>query len=127
MLTMRRRQNACAAVANNGSAQSTRGDDDVAIKKAPLKTDTAGKCSRWRVILYNPATHKQEWHTVNGTRRDAQAFERQQKTRQASGVYIAKAERRTFAEVAELFLKERTARARRAGTIACYESLLNLH
>jgi len=48
----------------------------MAIVKAPLKTDAAGKCTRWRVILYNPAKHKQEWHTVNGTRRDAEAYER---------------------------------------------------
>ena len=30
----------------------------MAIVRAPLKTDTAGKCTRWRVILYNPTTHK---------------------------------------------------------------------
>src|SRR5437660_12920016 len=89
----------------------------MAIVRAPLKTDTAGKCTRWRVILYNPDTHKQEWHTVNGTRRDAQAFERQQKTRLASGVYIARATRRTFAEVATMFLNERSARNRRTSTL----------
>ena len=82
---------------------------------------------RWRVILYNSATHKQEWHTINGTRRDAEAFERQQKTRLASGVYIAKAERRTFAEVAAMFLKEREARARRTSTLACYRTVLDCH
>jgi integrase len=64
---------------------------------------------------------------VNGTRRDAEAFERQQKTRQASGVYIARAERRTFAEVAAMFLKERSARSRRTSTIVCYETVLNRH
>jgi integrase len=99
----------------------------MAIVRAALKTDPAGKCSRWRVILYNPAKHKQEWYTVNGTRHDAEAFERQQKTRQASGVYIAKSERRTFAEVAAMFLKERRARNRRSSTIACYETVLNRH
>ena len=99
----------------------------MAIIKAPLKTDAAGKCSRWRVILYNPATHKQEWHTVNGTRRDAEAFERAQKTRQASGVYIAKAERRTFAAVAAMFLKEREARNRRTSTLAGYATVLDCH
>jgi integrase len=77
------------------------------------------------VILYNPATQKQDWHTVNGTKRDAEAFERRQKTRQASGVYIAKSERRTFAEVAAMFLKERRARNRRAGTVTCYENCID--
>jgi len=53
----------------------------MAIVKAPLKTDAAGKCTRWRVILYNPVTHKQEWHTVRGSERDAKAFQRDQETR----------------------------------------------
>ena len=99
----------------------------MAIVKAPLKTDAASKCSRWRVILYNPTTHKQEWHTISGTRRDAQEFERQQKTRLATGVYIARAERRTFAEAAAMFLKERRARNRRTSTLVCYQTVLNVH
>ena len=99
----------------------------MAITRAPLKTDPAGKCSRWRVILYNPTTHKQEWTTVNGTKRDAEAYERKQKTRLASGVYIAKAARRTFAEVAEMFIKERKARNRRTSTLELYQSVLDCH
>src|SRR5215469_13326310 len=99
----------------------------MAILKAQLKADATGKCSRWRVILYNPATHKPEWHTVSGTRRDAEAFERQQKTRVASGVYIAKSERRTFAEVVEMFLKERRARNRRTSTLVCYSNVMRKH
>ena len=79
------------------------------------------------MILYNPAKHKQEWHTVNGTKKDAVTFGRQQKTRQSSGGYIAKSERRTFAEVAAMFLKERAARNRRTSTCKCYESILNKH
>jgi integrase len=92
-----------------------------------MKTDAGGKCSRWRVILYNPENQKHEWHTVLGTRRDAESFERQQKTRQASGVYIARNERRTFAEVVELFLKERRARNRRTSTLVCYASVITRH
>jgi integrase len=42
-------------------------------------------------------------------------------------VYIPKSERRTFAEVAVMFLKERRARNRRTATIACYETVLNRH
>jgi integrase len=99
----------------------------MAIVKAPLKTDAASKCTRWRVILYNPATHKQEWHTVSGTRREAEAFERQQKNRLASGVYIAKSDRRTFAEVVEMFLKERAARDRRTSTLVCYQTVFKCH
>jgi hypothetical protein len=99
----------------------------MAISKAPLKTDAASKCTRWRVILYNPATHKQEWHTVNGTRREAEAFERQQKNRLASGVYIAKTDRRTFTEVVDLFLKERAARDRRTSTLVCYQTVFKCH
>jgi integrase len=99
----------------------------MAIVKAPLKTDSPGKCSRWRVIIFNPGTHKQEWHTVSGTRKEAQAFERQQKNRLASGIYIAKVDRRTFAEVTEMFLKERAARDRRTSTIVCYETVFKCH
>jgi integrase len=99
----------------------------MAIIRAPLKTDAASKCSRWRVILYNPVTQKQDWHTVNGTKRDAQNFEREQKTRQASGVYIARANRKTFAEVAAMFLKEREARNRRTSTLVCYRTVLDCH
>lgn len=99
----------------------------MAIVKAPLKTDAAGKCSRWRVILYNPTTHKQEWHTVNGTKRDAQSFEREQKSRLASGVYIAKSTRKTFGELADMYLRECRVRNRRTSTVVNYESLLNVH
>jgi integrase len=99
----------------------------MAIVRAPLKTDAAGKCNRWRVIIFNPGMNKQEWHTVKGTRRDAEAFERLQKNRLASGVYIAKSDRRSFAEVAKMFLKERLARDRRTSTSVCYETVFKCH
>jgi integrase len=99
----------------------------MSIKKAPLKTDPTSKCSRWRVIIFNPATQRREWYTVAGTRRDAEAFERAKKTQLASNVYIAKKDRRTFAEVATMFIKERQARDRRSSTIACYQTVLDCH
>jgi integrase len=99
----------------------------MAIVRAPLKTDAKGKCTRWRVVIFNPATHKQEWQTVGGTRRKAEAFERKQKDRLASGVYVAKSERRTFAEVAGMFMKECAARNRRTSTIVCYQTVLDCH
>lgn len=69
------------------------------------------------MILYNPTTKKQEWFTVEGRRTDAEAFERQQKEKLARGTYIARAERKTFAEVAESFIKDREKRGRRGGTL----------
>jgi integrase len=99
----------------------------MAIVRTPLKTDAAGKCTRWRVILYNKSTAKHEWHTVNGTRRDAEAFERSQKTRLGNGSYISKTERRTFGEVAALFLAECEARNRRTSTLLNYKSILDNH
>src|SRR5215831_14914519 len=102
-------------------------EGEMAIVRAPMKTDASGKCSRWRVILYNPATHKQEWHTISGTLKQAKAFERAQQRRIGSGIYVPKAERLTFAEVAAMFLKEREARNRRAGTLDIYESVLRKH
>jgi integrase len=96
----------------------------MAIIRAPLKSDPASKCSRWRVILYNPATHRQEWHTIAGTRRDAEAFERDQKQKLSKGTYVARAERMTVAEIAASFLKECKARSRRTSTVLNYESVL---
>jgi integrase len=99
----------------------------MAIVRAPLKTDAKGKCSRWRVVLYNKQSHRQEWHTVEGKRADAAAFERDQKKRLASGTYIARSERRAFSEVAEMFLREREARARRTATLLRYREVLRRH
>jgi len=64
---------------------------------------------------------------VSGTRRDAEAFERRQKERLGNGSYIPKATRQTFAQVAQMFLAERVARARRTSSLACYETVLNQH
>jgi hypothetical protein len=59
---------------------------------------------------------------VNGTKRAAQAFERAQKSRLASDVYIAKAERRTFQEVAEAWIAELSVRNRRTSTVGDYRA-----
>src|SRR5262249_17598789 len=99
----------------------------MAIVRAPMKTDASGNSSRWRVILYNPETEKQEWHRISGTLKQAKAFERAQQRRIGSRIYVPKAERRPFAEVAAMFLKEREARNRRAGTLDIYESVLRKH
>lgn len=97
----------------------------MAIVRSPLKTDAAGKCSRWRVILYNPATHKQEWATVEGTRRDAEVHERALKQKLAKGSYVAKAQRLTIAQLAASLLKECKARSRRTSTLTNYSSVLD--
>jgi hypothetical protein len=46
------------------------------IKRAPLKKDPPGKCSRWQVAIYNTETKQKDWHTVRGTKEDARAVER---------------------------------------------------
>jgi integrase len=99
----------------------------MAIVKTPLKTDAPGKCTRWRVILYNSATRRQEWHTISGTQRDAEAFERTQKTRLSNGSYISKTEKRTFGQVAALFLAECETRSRPTSTLKNYKSILDNH
>lgn len=99
----------------------------MAIVKAPLKTDPRGKCSRWRVIVYNPDTAKHEWHTVRGTRKDAESFERQSKEKLARGTYISRTSRKTFAEVAKLFLQNCVDRNRRTSTRLNYKSVLECH
>jgi integrase len=99
----------------------------MAIIRKPLASDGADRCTRWQIVLYNKHTGKQEWHTHRGTLRDAQKFERDQQKRLGNGTYIPKTERRTFAEVAEMFLKEREARARRAATLERYRDVLKQH
>lgn len=98
----------------------------MAIVRAPLKSDAPGKASRWRVILYNPTTGRQEW-TTHASKADAQAFERAQKTRLKAGTFIDRTKKRTFAQTAEMFLAERAARNRRGGTLTGYRHILNRH
>ena len=92
-----------------------------------MKTDAKGKCSRWRVIIYNPNTHKQEWRTVRGKESDAKAFERGEAEKLRRGVYVTRAERRTVAQLFEEFIRERKSRARRTATIKCYETVGRAH
>ena len=99
----------------------------MAIVRAPLKTDAAGKCSRWRVIVYNPTTARHEWHTIKGTRKDAAAFERQSKEKLSRGTYISRSARKTFEQVAELFLQDCADRNRRTSTRLNYKSVLDCH
>jgi integrase len=99
----------------------------MAIVRAPLKTDTAGKCSRWRVILYNPATHKQEWHTIPGTKRNAETFERDQKQKLGKGTYVAKRERHTVAEAIKAFMAEQGLRGNRTSTLLSYRTVFDKH
>ncbi len=99
----------------------------MAIKKAPKPTDTAARCTRWRVILYNPSTHKQEWHTVEGGKKDAQAFEREQREKLRRGTYISRTKKLTVAQLVDAFMKECTARVRRTSTVSWYESTFKQH
>ncbi len=99
----------------------------MAIIRAPLKTDVASKCTRWRIVLFNPHTHKQEWTTFRGAKRDAEAHERAQLTRLGTGTYVAKAERLTVQQVADAFLRECRARNRRKSTLNNYTSILTRH
>jgi integrase len=99
----------------------------MAIIRAPLKNDPTGKCSRWRVILYNPASRKHEWHTVAGTKSDALKFERDNKTKIENRTYIAKKNRMTLKQVADSFIAECKVRNRRTSTLLNYKSVLEGH
>lgn len=96
------------------------------IKRAPLKKDPPGKCSRWHVVVYNKETKKHDWHTVRGTRDDAKAFKRNFESAKQNGDYIGPLERRSFEEVANLFLDDRRANNRRFSTLEEYETELKL-
>jgi integrase len=99
----------------------------MAIVKAPRKADPHGKCSRWRVVIYNRYAHKHEWHTVAGTKADAEALERKLQTKLGARTYIPKVERMTLEQVAAAFMKECRARNRRTSTILNYKSILDRH
>jgi hypothetical protein len=92
------------------------------IKRAPLKTDPPGKCSRWHVIIYNRETKKNDWHTVRSTRADAKTLERKFENAKQSGKYTVGLERKTFEEVANLFLDDRRANNRRMSTLEEYQT-----
>jgi integrase len=99
----------------------------MAIQPAPKPGDSKSRCTRWRVILYNPHTHKQEWYTHNGTKRDAQNFERDCKTKLAKGTYIPRSKKTTVAQLIAAFMTEAEARARRTTTISWYKSTFTEH
>jgi integrase len=96
------------------------------IKRAPLKKDPKGSCSRWHVVVYNKETKKYDWHTVRGTRDDARNFKRKAEGAKADGDYAGPLERKTFEEVANLCVDDRRANNRRFSTIEEYESELKL-
>jgi integrase len=96
------------------------------IKRHPLKKDPAGQCNRWRVIIYNRETKKYDWHTIRGTRSDAKALERKFEDAKRKGDYVGPLERKTFEEVANLFLDDRRANNRRLSTLEEYRTELKL-
>ena len=96
------------------------------IKRVPLKRDPPGQCGRWRVIVYNKETKKFDWHTVRGTRADAKALERKFEDAKRKGEYTGPLERRTFEEVANLYLDDRRANNRRMSTLEEYQTELKI-
>jgi len=96
------------------------------IKRAPLKKDPPGKCSRWYVVVYNKEKKKRDWHTVRGTRDDAKAFKRKFENAKRNGDYCGPIDRRTFEEVANLLLDDRRANNRRVSTLQEYETELKI-
>jgi len=108
------------------SALITASCENLLIKRAPLKTDPKGTCSRWHVVVYNKETKKHDWHTVRGTKEDAKAFKRPFESAKRDGDYTGPLERKTFEEVANLFLDDRRANNRRFSTLEEYQTELKL-
>ena len=96
----------------------------MAIIKAPLTTDTPGKCSRWRVVLY--VKGKQEW-TTHPSKGDAQEYERAQRSKLKSGAFIARTDKVSVAQLYERFVADRNARGKRASTMAWYATIAKKH
>jgi hypothetical protein len=99
----------------------------VAILRKPLKTDSAGKCTRWRIVIYNTANGKREWYTFRGTLKDAQAHERELKGKLSRRTYATRSERLTVAQVSSSLLDDGRARGRRTSTLLNYESVSRLY
>lgn len=101
----------------------------MAIVRAPrlVNGKPEAKCSRWRVVIYNPKTHKQDWHTVEGTKHAALEFERKLKDKLSRGTYVERKERKTVAETVKMFMEEQHNRDRRTSTIASYTSVFDVH
>jgi integrase len=96
------------------------------IKRSPLKSDLPGKRSRWHVIVYNKGTKRSDWHTVRGTKGDAKALERRFADAKSNGDSNKTLERKTFEEVAKLFLDDRRATHRRISTLEEYQIELKI-
>lgn len=90
-------------------------------------TPKGSKTRRWRVVLYNRHTHKQEWFTKECGRREVETFERDAKTRLGKGTYVAKPSRSTFGELAKLYLETMVGKGRRTSTIKNAQSVLDVH
>lgn len=84
------------------------------------------QCNRWRVIIYNRETKKYDWHTIHGTRSNARALERKFEDAKRKGDYVGPLERKTFEEVARLFLDDRRANNSRLSTLEEYQTELKL-
>jgi integrase len=96
------------------------------IKRVPLKRDPPGQCSRCHVVVYNKETKKYDWHTVRGSRADAKALERRFEDAKMKGEYTGPLERKSFEEVADLFLDDRRANNRRFSTLEEYQTELKI-
>jgi len=72
------------------------------------------------------AAARYDWHTVRGTREDAKALERKYENAKKNDEYIGRPERKTFEEVANLFLDDRRAKNRRVSTLEEYQTELKL-
>jgi hypothetical protein len=97
---------------------------DTVNKRAPLKTDPPGKCSRWHVVAYNQETKKLDWHTMRGTKDDAKSFKRKFESAKLNGDYTGPLQRKSFEEVAKLFLDDKRANSRRFSTLEEYQTEL---
>src|SRR6185312_6295953 len=99
----------------------------MAIIRKPLKTDSAWKCNRWRIVLYNAANAKRESVTFRGTLKDALAFERELQDKLSRRTYVSRSDRLTVDQVSSRLLAECRARGRRTSTLLNYGCIYRLY
>jgi hypothetical protein len=84
----------------------------MAVIAAPRKKETEKTCTRWRIVVRDPATGKQDWRTVYGSRAAAERAERRMRVAIDDGGYVSSRKSETVADAVQK-------RCERADAAAC--------
>jgi len=100
------------------------------IQPWPLDHDRKGQCGRYivRVSVTTKGVTTKEDHVLRGrTFAEAAAFKREVEGQKATGIYVAKVDRKTVDQLKAAFLISQSALQKRTSTLRFYESVLDKH